>query len=128
MRASSSQQLALAFLAALAATSVWTHFRGESAALLPCPIQLVSGVRCPGCGITRACLAFVRADFATAWSFHPAAFVLIPLAVAFALRPRWARATWLRVPPAVRSGVLVAALCLLVARWILTGSLRDLLS
>lgn len=31
----------------------------------------ILGIPCPGCGMTRACLAALRLDFAGAFSFHP---------------------------------------------------------
>jgi len=40
-----------------------------------CPIALVTGVPCPGCGMTRAASALIRGDIALALDYHP----LIPL-------------------------------------------------
>ena len=37
---------------------------------ISCPILYLTGVRCPGCGMTRALLSAVRLDFATAFSYH----------------------------------------------------------
>ena len=36
-----------------------------------CPIKFVSGISCPGCGMTRALAAVLRGDAASAFSFHP---------------------------------------------------------
>ena len=36
-----------------------------------CPVVLVSGFPCPGCGITRALICVLRFDFAGAWKMHP---------------------------------------------------------
>ena len=36
-----------------------------------CPIKLLLGVSCPGCGMTRAVLAALRFDFASAFFYHP---------------------------------------------------------
>lgn len=41
-----------------------------------CPIRWLTGVECPGCGLTRAFLAALRLDFSTAFSYHPL-FLLI---------------------------------------------------
>lgn len=38
----------------------------------------ILGIPCPGCGMTRACLAALRLDFAAAFHFHPM-FWSIPL-------------------------------------------------
>ena len=44
-----------------------------------CPTALFLGVPCPGCGLTRATLALLRGDFATALHLHPLVFLLTPL-------------------------------------------------
>lgn len=36
-----------------------------------CPIKFVTGISCPGCGMTRALLACVELDFAQAFYYHP---------------------------------------------------------
>ncbi|MCL1790869.1 MAG: DUF2752 domain-containing protein [Peptococcaceae bacterium] len=57
-----------------------------------CPFLAATGVPCPGCGMTRACLAFFRLDFAQAFLYHPLfpAVLLFPivLAIYLALRVR----------------------------------------
>lgn len=50
----------------------WLHHLGL------CPIRNITGLPCPGCGMTRAFLAVARFDFARAFEFHPL-FWLIPL-------------------------------------------------
>jgi len=40
-----------------------------------CPIALLTGVPCPGCGMTRAASALLRGDLSLALDYHP----LIPL-------------------------------------------------
>lgn len=36
-----------------------------------CPIRWATHLPCPGCGITRACLAAFRLDFVDAFHYHP---------------------------------------------------------
>lgn len=36
-----------------------------------CPIKFISGVSCPGCGMSRAWLWVLLLDFETAFYFHP---------------------------------------------------------
>lgn len=46
---------------------------------LPCPFHLLTGLDCPGCGVTRMCLALLRLDLSAAWSANPGMLVLAPL-------------------------------------------------
>ncbi len=36
-----------------------------------CPIKIIFGIPCPGCGITRAFLSLIRFDFKKAFEYHP---------------------------------------------------------
>lgn len=51
---------------------------------LPCPIRALTGIPCPGCGMSRAWLAFVRLDLAAAFRYHPL-FWTVPLVVLLVL-------------------------------------------
>ena len=57
------QKLLLTALAAVVGLAVW-RFR------LPCVYRFLLGVRCPGCGMTRALAAALRLDFAAAFGYH----------------------------------------------------------
>lgn len=46
-----------------------------------CVVRQVTGLACPGCGMTRAWLAALRLDLAAAVAYHPL-FWVVPLAVA----------------------------------------------
>lgn len=43
-----------------------------------CPIKFVTGVSCPGCGMSRACLSLISGDISDAFRFHPL-FWIVPL-------------------------------------------------
>ena len=49
---------------------------------LPCPFHALTGLECPGCGVTRMCLALLRLDFAAAWTANPGLLLLSPLILA----------------------------------------------
>ncbi|HOO79834.1 MAG TPA: DUF2752 domain-containing protein [Lachnospiraceae bacterium] len=49
-----------------------------------CPMIFLTGLPCPGCGLTRAALALLRLDIVSAFSFNPSIFGWILLAGAFA--------------------------------------------
>ncbi len=74
---------------------------------ITCPIKFLTGVSCPGCGMTRAWLALLRLDFFSALAFHPL-FWLPPLALGMYLfQDRLPRAV-VRYAPAVVCGAFFA--------------------
>lgn len=46
---------------------------------IPCPFHAFTGLQCPGCGVTRMCLALLRLDIAGAWQANPVLLLLLPL-------------------------------------------------
>ena len=50
-----------------------------------CPVVLLSGYPCPGCGMTRAMFRVLRFDFAGAWEMHPFIYPIGILAFLFCL-------------------------------------------
>ncbi len=76
----------------LVAITIFIIFAILGAFDINCPIRLVTGVSCAGCGMTRAWLAALRLDFAEAFSFHPLFPVMIPAVLLFIIRkkmPKW---------------------------------------
>ena len=53
---------------------------------IPCVFHVVTGLKCPGCGVSRMCLALLRFDFAAAFHANAAIFLLLPLMAATAAR------------------------------------------
>lgn len=50
---------------------------------IPCPIRKITGISCPGCGMSRAMLSFVTMDFSMAAYYHPLVFFVIPIVICF---------------------------------------------
>ena len=69
-----------------------------------CPIERLSGISCPGCGMSRALLCLLRLDIAKALYFHPLS-VVMPFAAAVWMLRRMFSSRLLRS----LSGVLIAA-------------------
>lgn len=60
-----------------------------AAALLfypPCPIRLLTGWLCPGCGATHALAALLFAHWSEAWRDNPLVIALVPLVAAAAYK------------------------------------------
>lgn len=52
---------------------------------IPCPIKLVTGKFCPGCGLSRMLLAVLRLDFKAAFLANRLLFFLLPVLLLYAL-------------------------------------------
>lgn len=49
---------------------------------IPCMFHLITGLKCPGCGVTRMAVALLQLDFAGAFEANPAVLVLSPVFLA----------------------------------------------
>lgn len=56
---------------------------------LYCPFWQLTGLLCPGCGVTRMCLALLRLDFSGAWRANAALLLALPVLAALAVRLMW---------------------------------------
>jgi hypothetical protein len=49
---------------------------GQAAIPSMCSSKVLFGIDCPGCGLTRACIAISHGQFAKAWKFNPASYAV----------------------------------------------------
>ena len=92
---------------------------------IPCVFYLISGKYCPGCGVTRMCLALVRLDFSAAFHHNALVMVLLPFALCYGIY-RWiayARTGKTDFSKPEQIGLIVVAL-LVMAFWILRNTSR----
>ncbi|MFF2889416.1 DUF2752 domain-containing protein [Paenibacillus sp. NPDC057967] len=82
---------------------------------IPCPIHAVTGLYCPGCGITRAALSLLELDVHQAFRFNSLIFVLAPLFALYA---------WTNAKKKRRMGGTIMALMLAIT--LLYGLARNL--
>lgn len=45
---------------------------------ISCVFHLVTGLKCPGCGVTRMCLSLLRGDLRGAFGQNPAVLCMLP--------------------------------------------------
>lgn len=101
-------------LVVLVAGALWLAKRGPAGMPLTCVFHDVTGLNCPGCGMTRATCAVMDGRFYDAFRFNPLGVILLPLA-ALALVPEvvgWVRGRppkW-RVPIGRRASIALAVL------------------
>jgi len=71
--------------AVVGATAVFASFSVvvlrviDPAVMWPCAFHAITGLHCPGCGLTRMLHALVQGDVARAWSMNPLAMIALPL-------------------------------------------------
>ena len=46
---------------------------------IPCLFRLVTGFKCPGCGVTQMCVALLQLDFKEAFYCNQMLFLLLPV-------------------------------------------------
>jgi hypothetical protein len=85
-----------------------------------CLVQVLCGIPCPGCGVTRSALAFLAGDVGRAWTLNPAGPVLCAaLAFQVPLRAVALRgACWSRYVVSTSRAMTIVVLIVLIATWL----------
>ena len=113
--------LARFFLLGLGVIAIYMAVSGKSPeeiSLVPCPFHSITDVPCPGCGMTRACIALTHVNFADAWHYHPFAFLVVGLAIGITFFPLQLRAAWNRSAPLSRNVVIIIGIFLCLSLWV----------
>ena len=114
--------LARLFLIGLGAIGLYTAMSEISPAgvtLIPCIFHSVIDIPCPGCGMTRACIAFVQGKFGVAWNYHPFSFFVVGLAIAAAFFPVWLKNIWTRHSPGTRNLIVIGGIIFCLSIWLI---------
>ena len=107
--------LAKMFLILLVLAGIYIRLSGqalETIYFLPCIFKGVTDIPCPGCGMTRACLAILQGEFSTAWRYHPFSFLLIGLSILIVFQPEYTQETWVAIS-LIKQKIIVCTLILL---------------
>jgi hypothetical protein len=66
-------------IAILAMIYLYSYFDPSDYPFFPkCPVYMLTGYECPGCGSQRAFYNFFQGNFLTAFRYNPLMFALIP--------------------------------------------------
>ena len=79
-------QLRVAAAGLVGAAAVWPLLPVHPP--LVCPLRAATGIPCPLCGMTRACVAAAHGHLATSLSFNPAGVLVVLAAVIALVRPQ----------------------------------------
>ena len=82
----SGRDLRIAAGGLVAAAAVWPALPLHPP--LACPLRSLTGIPCPFCGMTRACVAAVHGHLGTSLSFNPGGVLVVLLAIAVLVRPQ----------------------------------------
>ena len=83
--ARSENELRLVMAGLVGAAAVWPLLPVHPT--LVCPMRAMTGIPCPFCGMTRACVAAMHGHLGTSLSFNPAGILVIAIAAALVIRP-----------------------------------------
>jgi hypothetical protein len=77
----------------IAATILYLYNPTEVAIYPRCPLKMLTGYDCPGCGTLRALHALFRGNLGVAWHYNPALFFAVPIIVFFSFSRQYRRGT-----------------------------------
>lgn len=118
--------LARLLLIGLGMMGLYTAVSGmtpQEVSLIPCIFHSLTDLTCPGCGMTRACLALAQGKFGVAWSYHPFSFLIVGLAIPAAFFPIWLKSAWARCSPITQNLIVISGIILCLSIWII--KIRD---
>lgn len=73
-------------LSLLSLTAILYFVNPSETQLLPCLFNKVTGLKCAGCGMTRAGHQILHWNLSEAWNFNPLIFVITPVAMYLVLQ------------------------------------------
>jgi len=117
--------------AAVVLLAIWgtvTDGRPESWGIKLCWFRQVSGLPCPGCGLTRSVCRLAHGQIGEAMSLHPFSLLLLPFSLVAVTSPGWPAAWKVRLREALgrRRRGFERIYNALVAAFVVFGVLRTL--
>lgn len=89
-----NKRLIICLLVIFAVGLVYYAFIKITHIAIPCVFHLTTGLKCPGCGITRMFLCLARGDFVSAFHYNSVVLCLLPIWVIYGIikiffNPKW---------------------------------------
>lgn len=81
------RELRFAGAALVGAAAIWPALPVHPP--LACPLRSLTGIPCPLCGMTRACVAAMHGHLGASLAFNPAGVLVVIAAIVAVLRPQW---------------------------------------
>ena len=100
--------------------ALWLHFGGPG---IPCFFHTITGLYCPGCGITHMCMYLLQLDISSAFHSNPGLFVILPLILVLTLREAYRYIRYGNRPESRIDRILWIILIIWLVLW---GILRNL--
>lgn len=91
---------------------------------LQCPLHQLTGLKCPGCGITTACIALLQGRFADAFWANAGLAVALPVLGPALLYCLW---RWLRRMPPLKARWFQWLCCIFIVFLSIWGVFRNIL-
>ncbi|MDD3846302.1 MAG: DUF2752 domain-containing protein [Syntrophorhabdaceae bacterium] len=90
-----------------------------------CPFEALTGIPCPGCGMTRAMLSLIAGNPGDAAAYNPFCFFLLFVVIVSIIPARWLK----KAPPGVGRvlpHLYIVALVLVISFWVFDRLLPNL--
>ena len=63
--------------------SIYYLYLSKKGIVIPCLFYEVTGLYCPGCGLTRMLFSIIRLDFYQAFRYNPLIFIAMPFIILY---------------------------------------------
>lgn len=111
-------------IVATVAVALYALFCSVTGLLPRCPLKMLTGLQCPGCGSQRAFYALLHGRFAESWSYNLLLPLLLLYTLAVVLLPLLPWKPARRIHSALTSvGAMIGLLAVIVAWWIIRNIL-----
>jgi hypothetical protein len=106
-------------IAILHVTGVTSADRLAGAIPLFCPFKVLTGIPCPGCGMTRALISMTKGDFHGALGYNPFSFFLLFMVIASVVPGKQAEKLP-SITPVVMNYAFIVVLIAVLVFWFFT--------